>query len=86
MENPFVEDKLDIREIFNIKGLYYEVNYEQQKVENDPIFKKWLESQKRERGENGRVCYCRGCKLFYYFINEKELTEAKKTCQNFGYM
>ena len=73
MENPFIEDKLDIREIFNIKGLYYEVNYEQQKVENDPIFKKWLESQKRERGENGRVFYCRDCKLFYYFINEKEI-------------
>ena len=86
MENVLIEDAIEIREKFNVKALYYEINYAEKKVENDPIFRKWLESQKRERGENGKAFYCRDCKLFYYFIKGRELAEAKRACPLIGYI
>ena len=45
-----------------------------------------LESQKRERGENGRVYYYRDSKLFVYFINEKEIKEARNECIDLGHI
>ena len=50
MEYALVEDAMEIREKFNLKALHYEVNYAKKIVKYEPIFKKWLESQKRERG------------------------------------
>ena len=87
MENPFIEDKYDkyeITEKFNIKALYYEINYAQQKVKYDPIFKKWFESQKKERGENGIAFYSRDSKLFFYLINKEELREAERRYTDTG--
>ena len=87
MEHPFIEDKLDkfeIREKSNLKALNYEINYAQQKVKYDPIFKKWFESQKRERGENGIAFYSRDSKLFFYLINEEELREAVSRYSDIG--
>ena len=85
MEYALVEDEMEIKEKFNLKALHYEINYAQKKVKNEPVFKKWLESQKRERGK-GKAFYCRDCKLFYYFINEQELNQAKLECPKMGYM
>ena len=78
MENKFIEDEIELKEINNIKALYYKVNYLEQKVNEDPVFRRWLESQKKERGENGIVSYCQNCNLFFYFINKNEESELKK--------
>ena len=82
MENKFIEDEIELKEINNIKALYYKVNYPEQKVNEDPVFRRWLESQKKEKGENGIVSYCQNCNLFFYFINENEENETKRICCN----
>ena len=88
MESSLLEDEIEIREKFNVKALYYKINYPEKKVQYDPIFKKWLKSQKIERGEKGKAFYCKDCKLFFYFKNEKEVQNAKENCSptNIGYI
>ena len=86
MEGEINGDEIEIKEKYNVKALYYEINYPEKKVEFEPVFKKWLESQKRERGEKGKAFYCRDCNLFFYFINEKEVKNAKEECINIGYI
>ena len=89
MENKFLDDEIELKEINNIKALYYKISYPNKRVNGDPIFIKWLETQKKERGDNGIVSYCKNCNLFFYFMNEKERNETKKICcesYNYGYI
>ena len=80
MENLISYDNIEIKEINNLKALYFKVDYPKKKIYDEPIFKTWLEIQKRERGHNGFICYCRKCYLFFYFMNENEKIETKKKC------
>ena len=70
MENKLIDDEIELKLIDNIKALLYKINDSKKKVNNDPIIKKWLESQKKERGENGIAAYCIECNLFFYFISK----------------
>ena len=80
MENKLISDELNYEEINKVKGLKYILKYSSQKVSEDPIIKNWLSSEKLSKGENGIVCYCLKCNLFFYFKNENELNETKKKC------
>jgi len=71
MEN-ILDDEIEYKTINKIKALYFEINYPTIKIINQPKFKKWLESQKMERGNNGYVGYCQKCNLFFYFVDKME--------------
>ena len=86
MENRLINEEIEIREKYNLKALYYKLTYEERKVKNNPIINEWLDSQKRERGENGKIYYCITCNLFFYLINEKEVKEVKSKCIDVGYI
>jgi len=86
MENKLIEDELIYEEINGVKGLKYKLQYSNTKVGKDPIFKKWLSSEKLSKGDNGIVCYCKNCNLFIYLQNKNEINEtATKCCNSFGY-
>ena len=86
MENKLIEDELNYEEINQVKGLKYKLKYSNTKVGEDPIIKKWLSSEKLSKGDNGIVCYCLKCNLFFYFQNENELNETKnKCCDSYEY-
>ena len=37
-----------------------------------PAYKQWLDLMKTEKGDNGIICYCIKCHLFYYFENYEQ--------------
>jgi hypothetical protein len=89
MENKLIEDELNYEEINKIKGLKYKLKYSDTKISEDTIIKKWLSSEKLSKGDNGIVCYCLKCNLFFYFENENELNDTKKKCcdsYSYGYI
>ena len=89
MENKLFEDELNYEEIDEVKGLKYKLKYSDTKISEDPIIKKWLSSEKLSKGDNGIVCYCLKCNLFFYFQNENELNDTKKKCcdsYSYGYI
>ena len=85
MENKLIEDELNYEEINDAKGLKYKLICPDAKVSEDPIIKKWLNLEKISKGDNGIVCYCKKCNLFFYFQNENDLKETKKRCCNSYY-
>ena len=53
MESKLIDDEIEITIINGIKALNFVINDPKKKVSYDPVFKKWLETQIRERGDNG---------------------------------
>ena len=89
MENKLIEDDLTYEEINGVKGLKFKIQYSHTKIDENPIFKKWLSSEKLSKGDNGIACYCINCNLFFYFQNEDELNKTKLKCchlYNYGYI
>ena len=82
MENKLLDNEIEINNINNIKALVFKINYPTLNFVNHPKFRKWLELQKRERGNNGFIAFCRKCNLFFYFMDEFEEKETKKKCCN----
>ena len=80
MENLLLDDEIEYKTINNIKALCFKIDYPTIKIMNQPKIKKWLEFQKKERGNNGFISYCRECNLFFYFIDENEEEETKRKC------
>ena len=80
MENLLLDDEIEYKTINNIKALCFKIDYPTIKIINQPKIKKWLEFQKKERGNNGFISYCRECNLFFYFIDENEEEETKRKC------
>ena len=70
MENKLIDDEIEIREINDLKALYYKIKYPEQKINDDPIFKKWISSLKEK---NGLITYCNKCNLFFHLSNEKKV-------------
>ena len=58
MENKLIEDDLTYEEINGVKGLKFKIQYSHTKIDENPIFKKWLSSEKLSKGDNGIACYC----------------------------
>ena len=49
MENKFIEDEIELKEINNIKALYYKVNYLEQKVNEDQYLENGWNHKKRKK-------------------------------------
>ena len=72
MEINLLDEDAKIENINNLKALRYPVKDNGKNVDEIPVFKNWLNLMKSEKGENGIVCYCVNCHLFFYFINTEE--------------
>lgn len=72
MEINLLDEDAKIETINNIKTLRYLVKNNGKNVDKIPVFKNWLNLMKTEKGDNGIVCYCVNCHLFFYFENIEE--------------
>ena len=82
MENIIIEDEIEYKKINNINALVLKINYPSIKIKSQSNYKTWLEIQKKERGNNGFVSFCRKCNVLFYFISENEENITKKKCCN----
>ena len=78
MENIIIEDEIEYKKINNINALVLKINYPSIKIKSQSNYKTWLEIQKKERGDNGFVSFCRKCNVLFYFISENEENITKK--------
>ena len=72
MENNFKDEEPTIKIINNNKALQYKVKYNGKNIMKVPAYKQWLDLMKTEKGDNGIICYCIKCHLFYYFENYEQ--------------
>ena len=84
MENKFIDEEIEIKEIKGIKALEFKLKYIDQKIIDEPAFKIWLSLEKKEKGENGIIIYCKKCNLFFYLINEKKGKIVPQCCNEEG--
>ncbi len=72
MENNLIDEEPTIKIINNSKALQYKVKYNGKNIMKIPAYKQWLDLMKTEKGDNGIICYCIKCHLFYYFENYEQ--------------
>ena len=75
------ENGVYIKEINNITGLHYVLNYTEENIFEVPIFKKWYNNEINKKGKYGLLTFCRKCNFYFYF---KEYNHKKifKCCQD----
>ena len=72
MEISNLDEEHSIKKIYNNKALRYCVKFNGKNINKVPVFKHWLNLMKEEKGENGIICYCINCHLFFYFENYRK--------------
>ena len=69
INNP--DEEHNIQLINNYEALPFTNVNNGKDIKNKPVYNNWLNSQKGNE-ENGVVCYCVTCHLFFYFSNLRE--------------
>lgn len=72
MEIDNKDENPEIIKIHNTTALRYMVRDNGKNIEKEiPAYRQWYEKVVSEsfEGENGIVCYCKNCRLFFYFDN-----------------
>ena len=69
MEINTNEEKANFIEVNNRKGLKFDFQSNVKEILNKDTFKDWLTQMKSNYGEDGIICYCVKCNLFFYFEN-----------------
>ena len=72
MEISFEDEDPSIEIINNNKVLHYLVKDNGKNVKKVPVYKQWLDLVKSDHGDDGIICYCVNCHLFFYFENRQE--------------
>ena len=72
MENIILDENPEFIKIGSQNALKYEVRNNGKNIGKISSFNQWLEKMKKERGDNGIICYCVKCKLFFYFQNLRQ--------------
>ena len=69
MENELIniEDEVYIKEINGIKAIHYKINYNNQNILKDKIFKNWLNEEiTKKKGKKCTLYKCSKCDFFLY--------------------
>ena len=88
MENTLVEyeDNINSKEIKGITCLHYKLNYKDEIFIKNPIFKKWLNEEKRKKGNNGLLYMCEKYNFFFYFKDKNEYNSFKSGETSFNFI
>ena len=70
IDNPDEDHK--IRLVNQYEALPYLVKNNGKEIQEKPAFRDWLNSQRGNNEEQGVICYCVTCHLFFYFQNLRE--------------
>ena len=94
MEISFEDEDPSIEIINNNKVLHYLVKDNGKNVKKVPVYKQWLDLVKSDLGDDGIICYCVNCHLFFYFENRQEknlhvhancyISDLAEFCENCG--
>jgi len=70
IDNPDEEHKIEL--INQYEALPYLVKNNGKEIREKPVFRDWLNSQRGDDEEQGVICYCVSCHVFFYFSNLRE--------------
>ena len=82
MEVNLIDEDHKIEIINSYKALKYEVKDNGRNIDKIPIYKNWLSMMKEQEGNDGIVCYCTNCHLFFYINSQERYTFHHGECYN----
>ena len=84
MEINLIDEEPLIEIINDQKALKYDVKYNGKNINKIPVYKHWLDMMKIENGDNGIVCYCLNCHVFFYFqTSQQRILFKHRDCYDF---